>query len=76
MHVESVARVMGRKDLLSRASFCIDAALCWIRSIEGAGGDWPESRAPPEFRLGEPVEVCPDESVSVPNRVVAENRPL
>ena len=46
MHVESVAWVMGRKDLLS-GLFCMAAALCWIRSMEGAGGGWPDSRDPP-----------------------------
>ena len=46
MHVESVAWIMGRKDLLS-GLFSMAAALCWIRSMEGAGGGWPDSRDPP-----------------------------
>ena len=46
MHVESVAWVMGRKDLLS-GLFYMAAALCWIRSMEGVGGGWPDSRDPP-----------------------------
>ena len=36
MHVESVAWIMGRKDLLS-GLFCMAVALCWIRSIDGLG---------------------------------------
>ncbi len=36
MHVESVAWIMGRKDLLS-GLFYMAAALCWIRSIDGLG---------------------------------------
>lgn len=46
MHVESVAWVMGRKDLLS-GLFYMAAALCWIRSMEGAGGGWPDPHDPP-----------------------------
>ena len=46
MHVESVAWVMGRKDLLS-GLFCMAAALCWIRSMEGTGGGWPDCRDSP-----------------------------
>ena len=34
VHVESVAWVIGRKDLLS-GLFYVAAALCWIRSIDG-----------------------------------------
>ena len=34
MHVESVAWVIGRKDLLS-GLFYVASALCWIRSIDG-----------------------------------------
>ena len=36
MHVDSVAWVIGRKDLLS-GLFYVAAALCWIRSINGVG---------------------------------------
>ena len=43
MHVESVAWAIGRKDLLS-GLFYMAAALCSIRSTEGAG----DSRAPPD----------------------------
>ena len=49
MHVESVAWVMGRKDLLS-GLFYMAAALCWIRSVQGVGGGWPDSRDPPPPR--------------------------
>ena len=49
MHVESVAWVMGRKDLLS-GLFYMAAALCWIRSMEGAGAGWPDSRDVPPPR--------------------------
>ena len=43
MHVESVAWAIGRKDLLS-GLFYMAAALCWIRSMEGVGDSWPDSR--------------------------------
>ena len=43
MHVDSVAWVIGRKDLLS-GLFYMAAALCWIRSMEGVGDSWPDSR--------------------------------
>ena len=42
MHVDSVAWVIGRKDLLS-GLFYIAAALCWLRSMHGVG----DSRADP-----------------------------
>ena len=53
MHVESVAWIMGRKDLLS-GLFYMAAALCWIRSMQGAGGGWPDSRDPPAPRQHRP----------------------
>ena len=37
MHVESVAWVIGRKDLLS-GLFYMASALCWIRYMDGVGG--------------------------------------
>ena len=45
MHVESVAWVIGRKDLLS-GLFYMAAALCWIRSMDGVGDSRPEVRDP------------------------------
>ena len=53
MHVESVAWVMGRKDLLSGLLY-VAAALCWIRSMQGVGGGWPDSRDPPAPRKHPP----------------------
>ena len=46
MHVESVAWIIGRKDLLS-GLFYMAAALCWIRSTDGVGDSRPEVRDPP-----------------------------
>ena len=46
MHVESVAWVIGRKDLLS-GIFYITCALCWIRSMDGTGGGGIEARESP-----------------------------
>ena len=46
MHVESVAWVMGRKDLLS-GLFYMAAALCWIRFMKDVGGGWSDSGDPP-----------------------------
>ena len=46
MHVESVAWVIGRKDLLS-GLFYMAAALCWIRSMDSVGDGRPEVRDPP-----------------------------
>ena len=45
MHVESVAWLIGRKDLLC-GLFCMAATLCWIRS-EGAGDLRPDSGSAP-----------------------------
>ena len=42
MHVDSVAWVIGRKDLLS-ALFCMASALCWIRSMDSVGDSQPDS---------------------------------
>lgn len=47
MHVESVAWVMGRKDLLS-GLFYMAAALCWTRSIGGVGTGRTDPPAPKE----------------------------
>ena len=50
MHVESVAWVIGRKDLLS-GLFYMACALCWIRSmdgVDGGGTDDRRSHAPKE----------------------------
>ena len=49
MHVDSVAWVIGRKDLLS-ALFCMAAALCWIRSMDEFG----DSRDRPPACIGVP----------------------
>ena len=49
MHVDSVAWVIGRKDLLS-AIFCMAAALCWIRSMDEFG----DSRDRPSAFIGVP----------------------
>ena len=49
MHVDSVAWVIGRKDLLS-AIFCMAAALCWIRSMDEFG----DSRDRPPALIGVP----------------------
>ena len=46
MHVESVAWVMGRKDLLS-GLFYMACALCWIRSMDGTGGERIDARGSP-----------------------------
>lgn len=46
MHVESVAWVIGRKDLLS-GLFYMAAALCWVRCMKGIGGSRLDSRDPP-----------------------------
>ncbi len=46
MHVESVAWVMGRKDLLS-GLFYMTCALCWIRSMDGTGGQGIDARGSP-----------------------------
>ena len=46
MHVESVAWVMGRKDLLS-GLFYMACALCWIRSMDGTGGGGIDARGSP-----------------------------
>ncbi len=45
MHVESVAWVIGRKDLLS-GLFYVASALCWIRSIGGLGDGRRRSPGP------------------------------
>ena len=43
MHVDSVAWVIGRKDLLA-GLFCIAAALCWMRSGAALGDSRPDPR--------------------------------
>ena len=45
MHVESVAWVIGRKDLLC-GLFYMAAALCWIRSMDSICHSRPDSRDP------------------------------
>ena len=52
MHVDSVAWVIGRKDLLS-GLFCMAAALCWMRSTASFGVSRTD---------------CPDDLVRVPWR--------
>ena len=46
MHVESVAWVMGRKDLLS-GLFYTACALCWIRSMDSTGDGGIDTRRSP-----------------------------
>ena len=56
MHVESVAWIIARKDILS-ALFCMASALCWIRCMDGVGGnrfdtgDSPVSKDRPPSRF-------------------------
>ena len=46
IHVESVAWIMGRKDLLSGLLY-LASALCWIRSTDGFDNSRHDSRKPP-----------------------------
>lgn len=59
MHVDSVAWVIGRKDLLC-GLFYMASALCWFRSTEGVGDDLPDSgntpsSSPWRHRLFDPL---------------------
>ena len=49
IHVESVAWIIERKDLLS-GLFYMASALCWIRSMDGVGGGGPDFHDPPAIK--------------------------